>query len=236
MKNEALKIDEKTRGSVLIVEDEELTAENVRESLEEAGYTITGVVDNGAEAVKLLDKHRPDLVIMDIGLQGDMDGISTSRQMRKIHKAGIIYLTGNDSEEVLDQAALTDHYAYLLKPLDEKSLLVSVTIAMAKRRNLLSGNSKKVCIGDYCFDHETMTMYRDGKPENLGKNEVRMIELLIQNIGRTIPHENVKVHVWGTAEKSDSAMRELIHRVRKKLDGLKIHTITGQVGLLADDD
>ena len=91
---------EKTAASILIVEDESILAEDLGLSLENLGYLVRGKVSTGEEAVKLAEELRPDLILMDIKLQGDIDGIEAADQIRTRLDIPVVYLTGYGEEDI----------------------------------------------------------------------------------------------------------------------------------------
>lgn len=119
---------------ILIAEDEMIIAMDIRICLEKAGYQVSAMVTTGAEAVsKALETH-PQLILMDIGLKGHLDGISAASQIRQQLDVPIIYLTSYSNKTVLERAKLTDAYAYLLKPFEEQTLLSTIEVALYKHK------------------------------------------------------------------------------------------------------
>ena len=89
---------------ILIVEDENIIAFEMKTILEIQGYSIVGIASSGEEAVTFTDKHRPDLIIMDIQLEGDLDGIDTAGLINEKYNIPIIFLTGNETGKHIPQA------------------------------------------------------------------------------------------------------------------------------------
>jgi len=114
--------------SVLIVEDEFIVANDLRLILTKAGYSVTGIASSVEEAEELLQKQKPDLVILDIRLNGKRSGIDLARELRKENIA-FIYLSANSNQQVLEKAKTTEPYGFLVKPFREKDLLVTLDIA-----------------------------------------------------------------------------------------------------------
>ncbi len=119
---------------IMIVEDEWITAEDIRMSLQSLGYTITSMVTSGEEAIKNAEKDRPDLVLMDIMLKGEMDGIEAASQIRSCYNIPIIYLTAYTNETVLERAKITEPFGYIVKPFAKQDLKVAIEIALYKHR------------------------------------------------------------------------------------------------------
>ncbi len=118
----------KTR--ILVVEDENISAQILVDTLEYFDYKVVQVVSSGEEAVRLFDETATDLVLMDIELAGKMNGIETARFIQSHHDVPVIYLTGNTGDRFLEEAKITDPYGYLVKPVEEHSLRATIEMAI----------------------------------------------------------------------------------------------------------
>jgi DNA-binding LytR/AlgR family response regulator len=114
---------------VLIVEDEMLIAANIAMQLEAIGYEIVGIFPKGLEAINALKVNKPDLVLMDINLKGDMDGIETATIMQLDGPMPIIYLTANTDDSHFNRAKATNPYAFISKPFKKMDLKHAVELA-----------------------------------------------------------------------------------------------------------
>jgi PAS domain S-box-containing protein len=120
------------KTKVLIVEDEALVAEDLGMTLEILGYEIIGIASTGIEAMALINRNRPDLILMDIILRGSMTGIDTALQVRTQDDIPIIFLTAYSDGSVVEQVKKTDPYGYLIKPVDERELYISIEMGLNK--------------------------------------------------------------------------------------------------------
>jgi DNA-binding LytR/AlgR family response regulator len=120
--------------TILIVEDEALVAEGLSSCLMQAGYKTT-MATSGKAAMDSVISDPPDLIIMDIHLEGDKDGIETAVAIRKQHTAPIIFLTDYDDPETVTRAALAKPSNYLLKPFNERQILLSIQQALYNTSN-----------------------------------------------------------------------------------------------------
>lgn len=120
---------------VLVVEDELLVAADIEESLEILGYTVVGTVATGKAAIESVEKHLPDIILMDIMLKGDMNGIEAANIIRKKHDVPIIYLTANADLGTIEKAKISLPYGYIIKPFTEKDLQTNIEIARFKFNN-----------------------------------------------------------------------------------------------------
>ncbi|MEZ0369221.1 MAG: response regulator [Candidatus Sericytochromatia bacterium] len=121
------------KATILIVEDESIVAEDIRFSLEANGYEVCGVFSNGEDALRQVGRLQPDLILLDIRLDGELDGIETARRIWDEYQIPIVYLTAHSDEATLERAKGTRPFAYLLKPFEERELCVTVEIALSKR-------------------------------------------------------------------------------------------------------
>jgi hypothetical protein len=119
---------------LLIVEDEAIVAEDIASCLEKMGYTIADIVATGEEAIVAATQHRPDLVLMDIMLQGNMDGVEATQQIRETLNLPVIYLTANADEHTIERAKGTEPFGYILKPFKDRELRATIEIALSRHR------------------------------------------------------------------------------------------------------
>ena len=119
---------------ILVVEDEPIVALDLQRRLEKLGYDVPAVAASGEEALASADLSSPDLVLMDINLEGDMDGVETAERMRRHHRVPVIYLTAYSNDRTLQRAKVTEPYGYLLKPFEERELQTTIEIALYRHR------------------------------------------------------------------------------------------------------
>ena len=117
---------------ILIVEDERIVAEDLKETLKNFGYIVVDSVVTGEAAITSAQEHRPDLVMMDIFLAGKMDGIEAAEEIKKTSDIPVIYLTAYADEKILGRARITEPYGYILKPYDEREIRTVIEIALYK--------------------------------------------------------------------------------------------------------
>lgn len=123
-----------TLASILIVEDEGIVAQDLKEALTRLGYRITGVASEGAQAVAMARQLQPELVVMDVSLRGEVDGIQAACMMQEHSHVPIIFLTGHRDSETLQRAVLTEPMGYLIKPFQEDELRCAIEVAIHKHR------------------------------------------------------------------------------------------------------
>jgi CheY-like chemotaxis protein len=122
-----------TGASVLIVEDELIVAENLRGVLTGMGYHIVGTAGDSTEAITIAGQSRPDLILMDIVLEGsELDGIETARHINSFHEIPIVFVTAYSDDGTLERAKGIAPFAYILKPFNERELYSAIELALSR--------------------------------------------------------------------------------------------------------
>lgn len=119
---------------ILIVEDESITALDIQQSLQRKGYAVPGIAVTGLEALDLARRHQPSLVLMDIRLRGQMDGIEAARLIHQELNLPVVFLTAFADCTTLQRAKSAEPFAYLLKPFEEEVLVTTIEVALHKHR------------------------------------------------------------------------------------------------------
>jgi len=122
------------RERILVVEDDKIIAMELRARLQRWGFSVPATAATGEEAIRAAFAHQPDLILMDIWLQGPMDGIQAAEKIHHDLDAPIIYVTANADEPTLERAKLTEPYGYVLKPFEEIELRTTIEIALYKHK------------------------------------------------------------------------------------------------------
>ena len=122
-----------TATRVMVVEDERIVALNLKQRLVRLGYEISGMAASGEKALAEIERTQPDVILMDINIEGDIDGIETASRIPAEYHTPVIYLTAYSEQATLDRAKATKPYGYLLKPFSERELHATIQMAMARR-------------------------------------------------------------------------------------------------------
>lgn len=120
------------RHRLLLVEDEHIIALDLRSRLEAFGYAVLGTVVRGTEAVRLARDLHPDLVLMDIYLKGDIDGILAAETIRRENDIPVVFITAHSDESTLTRAKVAQPYGYILKPFEDRELRTVIEMALYK--------------------------------------------------------------------------------------------------------
>lgn len=157
---------------ILIVEDEVIIAHDIMKTVENDGYEVVAMVSSGSDAIKLAREAAPDLILMDIIIEGDMTGIEAAEKISEFSTVPIVYLTSFSDQITLQSAKLTGPYGYILKPFEERELNITIEMAFfrqkmetqlqdseAKYRTLLNSIQSPVC----ALDREFKVLYCNGE-------------------------------------------------------------------------
>jgi len=140
-----------TKSRILVVEDEAIVAMGIKQKLEELGHQVVDTVYSGEDAVETALKTYPDLILMDIVLKGEMDGIEAASKIRKQQDIPVIYLTAYSDEEILERARVTEPYGYIIKPFKKSELNANIEMALYKHREDMKKSEivKKQVLADF---------------------------------------------------------------------------------------
>ena len=120
--------------TVLVVDDESVVALDISERVKRLGYDVAAIASSGEEAIERTAETRPDLVLMDIRMPGDIDGIEAAVQIRERFEVPVVFVTAYADRDTLERAKETEPFGYILKPFDEKDLRVAIEVALYKHK------------------------------------------------------------------------------------------------------
>lgn len=123
-----------TKARILVVEDEPHTAQVIQAQVEASGFDVIGIVPSGEAAIELVQQQRPDLILMDITLEGELDGIETAKTITHAYDLPVLYLTSREDREHFDRAKITEPFAYLIKPVNARELELTIEMALYRHR------------------------------------------------------------------------------------------------------
>jgi CheY-like chemotaxis protein len=121
-------------AQVLVVEDASIIAKDIQDMLRRLGYVVPAVVSSGEKAIQKAAETHPDLVLMDIMLKGDMDGVEAAQQIRDRFHIPVVYLTAYADEDILQRAKMAEPFGYILKPFEERELHAAIEMALYRHK------------------------------------------------------------------------------------------------------
>jgi PAS domain S-box-containing protein len=205
-----------TDTKILIVEDEGIEALDIQHRLANLGYELPQIAFSGEEAVRMAEEIRPDLVLMDIMLHGEIDGVEAARLIKACLGIPIIYLTAYANEDIVQRAKLTDPYGYIVKPFKERELHIAIEMALYKHRMEKQLKESKEwfattlrSIGDAAIatDNNGLITFMNVVAENLtgwkveealNKNLTDVFRIINRDTRRTVENPVERVLVSGT--------------------------------------
>ena len=222
--------------SILIVEDEFIATEYLYQILDSFGVETIFKAKNSNEALDIVNKNHIDLIFMDINIQGGVDGIKCSSLLNEKYFIPIIFATAYSDTRTINEANDENIFGYLIKPfqISDVEATLSVAISNINRIKKLKEQKedeemdiKEIDLSEkyiYYFDSKTLTF--KNSPVSLTKKELEVFHILCKNINKNISYEYLKDIVWINKNISDSTVRDVVSRLKKKLDNINIENIS----------
>jgi len=229
---------------ILLVEDELLIANYIKEILEAENYEVVGIARDSEKALELFNKHTPNLVCMDINLKGKETGIDTARKMRNINSFGLVYLTAYGMKDLVIEAQETKPLGFLVKPVTDQTILATVSTALSISENSefpVKNKCQKFKItfkdsSEMTVDISKGTAIHNDQIFHLTSTECRLIHHLLENNRVVTPFEHLRELVWNDCTVSDASLKTVVWRIRHKFKQLELITTVAGFGYIIDED
>jgi len=216
---------------IVIVEDELIAAEYLKEILRLQGLEVIAIIDNGQDAIHQIPILNPDIVLMDIMLKDSISGSEVAIYLKhKSPNIAIIFLTAYAETEMIEYAIESNSYGYLMKPYDEISIISALKVIFAKiEQDKLPKNLPEPLVHisrTLVFDKECKRVFKDDVEIPLGLKPLAILETLCQHPNVTISAEELSLNIWGEI-KNASMLRTQISRLKKALKEDVIQNVKG---------
>jgi len=218
---------------VLIVEDESIVAMEIESYISSIGCIITDIVSSAKEAYTAVEKEIPELILMDIYLEEEIDGIEAAAVLKEQYpQLEIIFLSANKDEYNIDRAISVDPVSYLSKPFHRQELLAALKMAkhrLNKKEITTDYLEEEILLdNEFTFNHRSKMLYCCGEFIHLTKKETLLLELFIENKNNIVDFYSIESTVWGDSFINANTIRTLIKRLRTKLKHRFIETLSTQ--------
>jgi len=173
------------KSKILIAEDERIIAEDISDNLISLGYGVCGIANSGEKVIDKAKKHKPDLILMDINLKGDMDGIQAAQKIKSLLNVPIIFVTAYSTEKILERAKITEPFGYLIKPIEHRTLSATIEMAMYK----FGMDAEREALKHKLADAEKRALQSDlnsARAQSLESQKLAAIGLMAGNIAHEI--------------------------------------------------
>ena len=213
---------------ILVAEDDKNPRRLMEAVLKEHGYHPILACD-GLEALKLLDTHHVDLVILDIMMPG-MDGYEFTRQLRATdYTLPILMVTAKQLPEDKRKGFIVGTDDYMTKPVDEEEMILRIR-ALLRRAQIV--NERRITIADVCLDYDSLTVSRGDESQTLPRKEFYLLYKLLSYPGKIFTRIQLMDEIWGMESQSDdNTINVHINRLRKRFEDYPEFTIETIRGL-----
>jgi len=208
---------------ILLLEDEAIISLSTKQTIEANCNVHVLSAYCAAEAQKIAHENRIDLLIADINLREDTDGIEVATQLNSLYHVPTLFLTSYSDGDILHRASEVDFIGYLVKPFREEELIAQIKLAnfqFMKNEPLVTdlGNG-------YRYQYKTRELLKDGKEIILTAKEHQLLLLLINGEGKTVTFDYIDDLIWPARTVTSGARRQLFYRLRSKLPELDLQTV-----------
>ncbi len=217
----------------VIVEDELIAAEFLKEMLEKHGVEVLEVIDSGKEAIEVCTRLKPDVVFMDIMLRDNVSGSEAAVAISQNIETKIIFLTAYVDDEMVDYAVQAHAAGYLTKPYNEAQIIATLRLATERPQeaSVPSPAGKPAADevrlrGGYLFSRSRQRLSKDGREIPLGPKARKLVALLCEEPGVSISNEQISMQIWGELV-NDKTLRSLIFRIRHMTDEELVRNVSG---------
>lgn len=208
--------------NILIIEYNNILAGRIKDSLELAGCVVVGIASDAGLAIGFVKCEKIDLIIVNI----ELDGIQIVKLIHKIKYIPIIFLTSFHDDTTLKEVSKINFIGCIIKSFFMQQLLRGIKLTSLSNRR--QRDDEVVKLGsNYHFDMKNNLLFLNDEQIKLTKQEVTLMKLLVENLGKLVSIETVELVLWYDKIVLESTRRQLLFRLKSKIQELKVETIKG---------
>lgn len=223
--------------SVLIVEDEFIATEYLKEILYSLGITVIYEAQSATDALKIVEKKCIDFIFMDINIKGSTDGIQCAQQINNIYFIPIIFTTAYLDGNTMTEASSSNAFGYVIKPFVPSDIEAALMVAKAQLQRLLQKDckieepsfsqtpSKIILSKEYQYHLDSKTLTHLNIPIRLTKKEMQLLDVFCRNLNQNISYDYLKEWIWNEKNITNSAIRDTVFRLKKKIPDIDFENI-----------
>ncbi len=212
--------------NVLIVEDEMIVAMEIKNYLQQLDCNVVAMVTNGEDAIDAMESYSVDLILMDIYLEGALDGVESAKIIKELKPSvEIIFVSANSDDINFNRVAHLLPIAYLSKPFNRQELYVAIMMIRAKGKQ----EREIVLDEEFSYNKEHQLLYANGKVVKLTKKEKALLSILIDYQDQVVSFVDIEFLLWSDKVVTSNTLRSLVRRLREKLKYrfIKTHATQG---------
>ena len=205
-------------NKILIIEDEEITALALEQTLTSFGYKVTDCVNNAKDALNSIQQEKPDLILSDIMIKGKISGCEFALEMCTKSDIPFIFITAYFDEELLNYALDSNVHGYLLKPYNTQELEATIKIALNKVQTN-SFINKIITFDTFSYDIETKNILQNDVIINIGKKSNKLLNILLENKDSPVSYNILIEYIYqDDSTQRKESLRQLVKRLKEKLN------------------
>ena len=219
--------------SILVVEDEIVSLQYLISIIESLGFDSIYEASNANDALSIVKNNQIDLVFMDINIDGAIDGIKCADMLNEQYALPIIFTTAYGDSKTILEASDTNIYGYVIKPFEPNDIEANLIITLKKIKefkskkltnSIISNNIINLNNGQ-SYDISNKTFYIDNTPIVLTKTELNILDVFAKNLNQNMSYEILKELAWKNKDISNSTIRDVISRLKRKSKYLNIENV-----------
>ncbi len=208
--------------NILILEDDPIISLDIKAIVDDIDGFNSFIASNISDALKIAHKNILHIVLADIQIKGLFDGIDAAKTLQLLYHCQVIFLTSFSDEQTLQKASSIEISGYILKPFREDERIASLKLSALK----LNSFQQSIDVGnDYIYDIKHQQLFFKNELVFLSTKEQQLFLLLLNNRGKIVPFSYIDEIIWFESNVKDTTRRQLLHRLRSKLEKLDFEVV-----------